>query len=90
MVLVGALTPLRGALLTISQILGGITGKSSHIHHPFPPFPDKLPSPSIGAAIIDALTPGTLNVRTSLAPGVSVARGLFIEMFMTAMLMITM
>lgn len=27
MVLVGALTPLRGALLTISQILGGITGK---------------------------------------------------------------
>jgi hypothetical protein len=25
-----------------------------------------------------------------LAPGVSVARGLFIEMFMTAMLMITM
>jgi len=67
MVLVGALTPLRGALLTISQILGGITG----------------------AAIIDALTPGTLNVRTSLAPGVSVARGLFIEMFMTAMLMIT-
>jgi aquaporin related protein len=90
MVLVGALTPLRGALLTISQILGGITGKSSYIHHPFPHFPDQLPSPSIGAAIIDALTPGTLNVRTSLAPGVSVARGLFIEMFMTAMLMITM
>ena len=25
MVLVGALTPLRGALLSISQILGGIT-----------------------------------------------------------------
>jgi aquaporin related protein len=43
-----------------------------------------------GAAIIDAITPGTLNVRTSLAPGVSVVRGLFIEMFMTAMLMITM
>ena len=90
MVLVGALTPLRGALLTISQILGGITGKSSHTHHPLPQCPDRLPSPFIGAAIIDALTPGTLNVRTSLAPGVSVARGLFIEMFMTAMLMITM
>lgn len=28
MVLVGALTPLRGALLTVSQILGGITGES--------------------------------------------------------------
>lgn len=90
MVLVGALTPLRGALLTISQILGGITGKSSRLHHSLPHFPDKLLSPPIGAAIIDALTPGTLNVRTSLAPGVSVARGLFIEMFMTAMLMITM
>jgi aquaporin related protein len=38
MVLVGALTPLRGALLTVSQILGGITG----------------------AAIIQAITPGTL------------------------------
>lgn len=38
MVLVGALTPLRGALLTISQILGGI----------------------VGAAIIQAITPGTL------------------------------
>jgi len=67
MLLVGAITPLRAGLLTISQVLGGMTG----------------------AALIDALTPGTLNVRTQLAPGVSVARGLFIEMFMTAMLMIT-
>lgn len=32
MVLVGALTPLRGALLTVSQILGGITGESHHIY----------------------------------------------------------
>lgn len=38
MVLVGALTPVRGALLTFVQVLGGITG----------------------AAIIDAITPGTL------------------------------
>jgi aquaporin related protein len=38
MVLVGALTPVRGALLTLVQVLGGITG----------------------AAIIDAITPGTL------------------------------
>ncbi|KAJ9108594.1 hypothetical protein QFC19_002310 [Naganishia cerealis] len=42
-----------------------------------------------GAALVQALTPGTLNVRTQLSPGTSVARGLFIEMFMTAMLMIT-
>ncbi|KAJ9108067.1 hypothetical protein QFC20_003636 [Naganishia adeliensis] len=66
MVLVGALTPLRGALLTVSQILGGITG----------------------AAIVDAITPGTLNVRTTLGGGTTIARGLFIEMFMTAMLML--
>ena len=38
MMLVGALTPLRAALLTVAQILGGI----------------------VGAAIIQAITPGTL------------------------------
>ncbi|BGO90162.1 hypothetical protein NBRC10512_002555 [Rhodotorula toruloides] len=57
MLLVGALSPLRAALLVVSQILGGITG----------------------SAIIQALLPGTLNVRTTLASGVSIARGLFIE-----------
>ncbi|GAA6023104.1 hypothetical protein JCM10207_007721 [Rhodosporidiobolus poonsookiae] len=67
MTLVGALTPLRAALLTVAQILGGITG----------------------SAIIQALLPGTLNVRTLLSPGTSIVRGLFIEMFLTAMLMIT-
>ncbi|WWC99730.1 hypothetical protein V866_006635 [Kwoniella sp. B9012] len=66
MVLVGALTPLRGALLTFSQILGGITG----------------------AAIIQAITPGTLNVRTTLGGGTSIAQGLFIEMFLTSLLML--
>jgi len=66
MVLVGALSPLRGALLTFSQILGGITG----------------------AAIIQAITPGTLNVRTTLGGGTSVAQGLFIEMFLTSLLML--
>ncbi|GAA5916986.1 hypothetical protein JCM6882_005083 [Rhodosporidiobolus microsporus] len=67
MLLVGALTPLRAALLTVAQILGGITG----------------------AAIIQALLPGTLNVRTLLSSGTSVVRGLFIEMFLTSLLMIT-
>ncbi|KAI9635217.1 aquaporin-like protein, partial [Dioszegia hungarica] len=66
MVLVGALTPVRGALLTFVQVLGGITG----------------------AAIIDAITPGTLNIRTQLSPGTSIAQGLFIEMFLTAFLML--
>jgi len=66
MALVGALTPVRAALLTFVQILGGITG----------------------AAIIDALTPGTLNVRTQLGGGTSVVQGLFIEMFLTSLLML--
>jgi glycerol uptake facilitator-like aquaporin len=43
MVLVGALTPLRGALLTVSQILGGITGKSC-----FPHVDARSPSPRCG------------------------------------------
>ncbi|GAA5934644.1 uncharacterized protein JCM15063_003030 [Sporobolomyces koalae] len=66
MMLVGAITPLRAALLTLSQILGGI----------------------VGSAIIQALLPGTLNVRTQLSEGMSVARGLFLEMFLTSMLML--
>ncbi|BGP46752.1 hypothetical protein JCM10450v2_002600 [Rhodotorula kratochvilovae] len=67
MMCVGALSPLRAALLIVSQILGGITG----------------------SAIIYALLPGTLNVRTTLGAGVSIARGFWIECFMTALLMLT-
>ncbi|OLL22259.1 Aquaporin-1 [Neolecta irregularis DAH-3] len=63
----GAITPLRAALLSISQILGGI----------------------IGAAIIEALLPGSLNVATGLGGGASITQGLFIEMFLTAELMLT-
>ncbi|GAA5975952.1 hypothetical protein JCM10908_005337 [Rhodotorula pacifica] len=42
-----------------------------------------------GAAILDALTPGTLNVRTQLTAGMSIARGLFLEAAMTALLMLS-
>jgi aquaporin related protein len=38
-----------------------------------------------GAAIIQAITPGTLNVQTKLGGGTSVAQGLFIEMFLTSL-----
>ncbi|GAA5952798.1 hypothetical protein JCM3765_002967 [Sporobolomyces pararoseus] len=61
-----AITPVRAAILTFSQIIGGITG----------------------AAIIQAILPGTLNCRTTLTAGMSVARGLFLEMFLTSMLML--
>ncbi len=64
LMLVGAVTPLRMAVCTISQILGGI----------------------VAAAIVDALTPGKLNVSVTLGAGTSVVRGLFLEMFLTAQL----
>ena len=38
------------------------------------------------AAVVAGLTPGPLKVGTALAGGTSVARGLFIEMFLTAQL----
>lgn len=41
------------------------------------------------AAVVDGLFPGDLNVRTALAGGTSVVQGLFIEMFLTAMLVFT-
>lgn len=65
--LVGVITPVRAALLSISQFLGGITA----------------------AAIIQAILPGPLYVTTRLATSMSPVRGLFLEMFLTAMLMLT-
>ncbi|KAI2631903.1 aquaporin-like protein [Hypoxylon sp. NC1633] len=41
------------------------------------------------AAVVNWLTPGPLNVSTSLGGGTSVAQGLFIEMFLTAQLVFT-
>ena len=41
------------------------------------------------AAVIRALYPGPLNVRTSLGGGTSIVQGLFIEMFLTAQLVFT-
>ncbi|GAA6001370.1 MIP/aquaporin family protein [Rhodotorula paludigena] len=43
----------------------------------------------IAAALIDALTPGPLLVSTTLAPGMSPVRGLFLEMFLTTMLLLS-
>ncbi|KAF1983829.1 aquaporin-like protein [Aulographum hederae CBS 113979] len=41
------------------------------------------------AAVVSALFPGPLGVRTTLGPGTSIVRGLFIEMFLTAELVFT-
>lgn len=41
------------------------------------------------SAVVSALFPGPLNVATTLGGDTSVVRGLFIEMFLTAMLVFT-
>ncbi|KAK4953496.1 Aquaporin-1 [Elasticomyces elasticus] len=41
------------------------------------------------AAVISAILPGPLAVRTQLAGGTTIVQGLFIEMFLTAMLVFT-
>lgn len=64
MMLVGAVPYLRGGLVIISQVLGGIAA----------------------AALVKALTAGPINVRVSIGGGISVAQALFMEMFLTAML----
>lgn len=43
----------------------------------------------IAAAIVSGLFPGPLAVNTTLSPETSVTRGLFIEMFLTFMLLLT-
>lgn len=57
MMVVGAVPYIRGGLIIISQLLGGIAS----------------------AAVVSAMLPGPLNVRTSLGGGTSVVQGLFIE-----------
>ncbi len=42
------------------------------------------------SGVVAALFPGPLAVRTTLGAGTSVARGLFIEMFLTVQLVFTM
>ena len=65
--IVGATPYLRGVLVIVAQILGGISA----------------------AAVIEAMLPGPLAVRTSLSGGTTVTQGLFIEMFLTAQLVFT-
>jgi len=66
-VLVGGVPPLKGALIGIAQLVGGIAA----------------------SGLVEGLTPGQLAVGTALAKDVSIVQGLFIEVFLTAQLMIT-
>jgi len=71
--LIGGLKPIRAILLTIAQIAGGIAG----------------------SALVEGLTPanvpngGIASTITKLEAGVDIAQGLFLEAFLTAMLVFT-
>ena len=67
MVITGTLPPVRGALLFLPQMLGGM----------------------VAAGLVLCMFPGPLAVQTTLRPGTSIAQGLFIEMFLTIELVIT-
>ncbi|KAM0451540.1 hypothetical protein ACHAPV_009969 [Trichoderma viride] len=52
-------------------------------------FPTQIVAGIAAAAVTDALLPGPLLVANKLSSGTSISRGLFIEMFLTAQLVIT-
>lgn len=52
-------------------------------------FPAQILGGIVAAAIVSGLLPGPLAVETNLTNGTSIAQGLFIEMFLTAELLIT-
>lgn len=65
--LVGAVTPIKAAIIIPTQLIAGIAA----------------------AAVVDALVPGPLTVANSLGNGTSIPQGLFMEMFLTAQLVLT-
>lgn len=53
-------------------------------------FPAQLLGAIVAAALVSAMFPGDIaSVKTTLEPGVSITQGLFIEMFLTCNLIIT-
>ncbi|KAL8702260.1 MAG: hypothetical protein Q9224_000085 [Gallowayella concinna] len=67
LVIAGGLPPVRGALLLIPQMLGGM----------------------VASALVLCMFPGKASFQTKLTGGTSIAQGLFIEMFLTAELVLT-
>lgn len=46
--------------------------------------------PSYSApALLKALVPGNIHVQTTLAPGMNIAQGIFLEAFLTSLLILT-
>lgn len=53
-------------------------------------FPTQIIAGIVAAALIECMIPGSINVtQTTLAPGMSIARGVFFEMFLTIELCFT-
>lgn len=52
-------------------------------------FPVQIIGAILAAALVSGLFPGPLAVETSLGHGTSIAQGVFIEMFLTAELVLT-
>jgi aquaporin related protein len=67
LMVIGAVGLVRGVVVIISQLLGGIAA----------------------AGLVSGLLPGRLLVNTTLGGGTSVAQGFFIEVFLTAQLVLT-
>ncbi|KAI1365711.1 aquaporin [Xylaria arbuscula] len=67
MMVVGAIPYVRGVLVIISQLAGGIAA----------------------SAVVLGILPGELKVTTTLGGGASVVQGLFIEIFLTTQLVLT-
>ncbi len=67
LILVGAVTPIKAAVIIPTQLVAGIAA----------------------AAVVDGLVPGPLKVANSLGNGTSITQGLFMEMFLTAQLVLT-
>jgi glycerol uptake facilitator-like aquaporin len=86
LVLVGGITPLRGAILTVAQLAGGIAAVS---YEPVCTRTKERKADSLVMVLSSrqaGLTTGllgTVDASTTLRPGTSIARGLFLEMFLT-------
>ena len=52
-------------------------------------FPAQILAGICAAAVVSAILPGSMNVNTILQNGTSIAQGLFLEMFLTSLLVIT-
>ena len=52
-------------------------------------FPTQIIAAIAAAGVTDGLIPGPLTISNRLGPNVSVARGLFLEMFLTSQLVLT-